>query len=169
MTWIYRLLPVLLLLFLSACALGEGAETTPAPPLTLPPPPPLRIEGDCVRTEALDTWLQSTELFVSEFLSAVNTAANQQRGELHGTVVRMARVRDAANITAAPDCVVNIHLLFVETMNTAIDSLQAYANGDRDNLGNLVPETISQLDRVTAGHNELKARLEAQYQSQRTS
>lgn len=165
MRWIYRILPALLMLCLPACALGEEAAATPAPPITLPAPPPLLMEGDCTGTAGLDEWLQTTELHIAEFQNTVNSAANQPREQLYEPVVHMARVRDATNALAAPDCVVSTHLLLVETMNNAIDNFQAYANGDQDSLGSTVPETISQFDRVIAGHNELKARLEAQYQS----
>lgn len=150
---------------LTGCALGEGPTPTPPPPITLPAPPPLLLEGSCDEAAGLDNWLQTTVYLVSEFQTAVNSAATQQRGELYDTVLNMARIRDAANNTVAPECAVPVHIMMVETMKTTVDNLQAYVNGDRDSLGNAIPSAISQLDQITAGQNELIARLETLYRS----
>ena len=157
---------VLLLLLLSSCALAEGPPATPAPPITLAAPPPVALEGDCTVTSGLDNWLQSTELFVSDFMSTLNDAANKPREALYEDVILMSRLRDATSELVAPECVIPTHLLLVDTMNTVVENFQAYANGDRDELGNTVPEAIGQFDRVIAGQNDLKARLEVQYRTQ---
>lgn len=158
-----KLYVILLLLSLSACALGEASPPTQSPPITLGAPPPLALTGDCATTSGLDGWLQSTEFYIAEFTKEVNGAANQPQGALFEPVVRMARLRDAASELTTPDCAVSTHLLLVETMNMVVENFQAYANQERDNLGNTVADAISRIDRVVAGHNELKARLEAQY------
>lgn len=162
----WKLCSICLLLFLTSCALAEGVTPTPAPPITLAAPPPLTLEGDCTTTPELDHWLQSTELFVSQFMNTLNSAANKTRGALFEDVVLMSRLRDVTSELVAPDCVVPTHLLTVETMNTVVENFQAYANGDREGLGNTVPEAISQFDRIIAGQNDLKARLEMQYRTQ---
>jgi hypothetical protein len=163
MKWIVRGIVCAAGLLAAACALAEGPTPTPPPPITLAAPPPLVLQGDCETTGGLDSWLQSSVFYVTEFQAAVNRAAGLQRGELFDTVVMMARIRDAASETAAPECAVPVHLMMVETFKSTVDVFQMYANGERDNLGNTVVDTIGQLDRIVAGQNELKARLEAQY------
>ncbi len=151
---------------LAACAIAEQPEGTPPPPVTLAPAPAIVLEGNCDVTAGLDNWLQSTELYVIELQALINGAPNKQRGALYEDVLRMARIRDVASATAAPECVVPVHFMLMDTLNNAVDKFQAYVNGDADNLGDTIPSTLSQIDRIIAGQNELKARLEAQYRSQ---
>jgi hypothetical protein len=113
----------------------------------------------------LDTWAQASEYFVTQFLSSVNTAATQNRAEMHDTVVYMAKVRDEASQIVTPDCAVQVQSLLVDTMNKAVTNFQAFANNDIPSLGNIVAEIIGEIDRVIAGQNEIKAQLELQYQN----
>lgn len=156
-----------LALVLSACALGDVPAVSTPVPVTLPPPPTVVYAGDCTETDGLDTWAQASEFFVAQFLTEVNRAANQSQGELRDTVQLMARIRDEVSKVVTPDCAAEVQQLIVETMNSAVDSFQAFANGDADNLGGVVADVLGRIDRVIAGQNELKARLEGQYQLDR--
>ncbi len=167
MPLLLRVLSITLLaLSLAACAITEAPAGTPPPPVTLAPVPEMVLQGDCSVTPGLDSWLQATELYVVEFQALVNAAPNKQRGELYEDVLRMARIRDVTSQTAAPECVVPVHFMLMDTLNNTVDQFQAYVNGDVSDLGDTIPTTLSQIDRIIAGHNELKARLEAQYRSQ---
>ncbi len=152
------------LLVLTACAIGDAPAGTPVP-ITLEPPPTTVFEGDCSQTQGLDTWAQASEFFVAEFMKSVNTAATQNRQEMHDTIIHMSKVRNEASKVVTPDCAQGVQMLMIDSMNKAVDNFQAYANGDVDSLGNIVAEIIGEIDRIIAQQNELKAQLETQYQS----
>lgn len=159
----------LLLLTVAGCAIGDvpgQAEVTPLPPLTIAPPQTAVFAGDCENTPELDAWLQSATLFVAEFQTGINTILTQDRAEMYETVVHLARVRDATHNTVTPACAEDLQRLMLDMMDGAVTTLQAYVNGDTDDLGNLLPETIATIDRIIAGQNELITQLEAQFQAQ---
>jgi hypothetical protein len=81
-------------------------------------------------------------------------------------VVYMARLRDEASKVITPECAQPIQSLLVDAMNTAVTNFQAYSNNDLQDLGNIVAEIIGQVDRVIAAQNDLKTRLEGQFQTQ---
>jgi uncharacterized phage infection (PIP) family protein YhgE len=154
-------------LLFAACALGDTVDPTPAPPLTLAPAPTLVFAGDCAVTTELDGWLQSTWFLAQDFQKELNSAAALQQSQLFDSVTRMAQLRDATNATTTPACAVETQLRLVDAMTTAVNTFQAYANGDLPDLGNTVAEVNSQLDEVIAMQNDLMQQLEAQYQQQR--
>lgn len=157
-----------LFILLAACALGDAPPATTSAPITLAAPPTMVFEGNCEGTEELNTWLQSTDFMVAEFLNSVNSMANLTREAMRERVLHMAKVRDEASKVVTPDCAAHIQLLLVEAMNTAVASFQGFANGDLQDLGNIVAEIIGQVDRVIAAQNDLKTQLEQQFQSQRS-
>lgn len=173
MRWkIGRLSQVILIfspLLLAACALGDVVDPTPAPPITLVAPPTLVFSGDCEVTSELDGWLQNTSYLAETFLTEMNTAAAQEQGQLFNAVVRLAQLRDATNGTATPTCAVEAQLKLVDAMTVAVNTFQAYGNGDLLDLGNTVAEVNSQIDQVIAIQNDLMQQLEAQYQQQRST
>lgn len=156
-----------LVLVLAGCALGDAPPVTTIPPVTLAVPPTLVFAGDCEGTEELNSWLQSTDFLVTEFLTTINSTVGLSREALRERVLHLGKVRDEASKVVTPDCAQPVHLLLVEAMNTAVSNFQAYANGDLQDLGNIVAEIIGQVDRVIAAQNDLKTRLEAQFQALR--
>lgn len=160
---------VTVLLLLAGCALGDvGQPPTLPPPITIAPPPTAVFEGTCAQTPALDAWLQSTATFLlPEFMTTLSAAANKSRAEVYEDVLRLARLRDAASGRPTPDCATELQLMLMDVMNTAVDRLQAYANGEVVNFSEAAAEAIAQLEQVTALQNELISRLEAQYQAER--
>jgi hypothetical protein len=153
---------------LAACALGDVAPPTPAPPITLAPPPTAVFSGECAQTPALDAWLQGTATFlVPEFMTTLTEAASKSSAQVYDNVLRMARLRDAASDRPTPDCAVELQLLLLDAMNTAVDSYLAFANGETVNIGETTASVMTQLEQVTALQNELISRLEAQYRAER--
>jgi hypothetical protein len=158
----------MMVILLAACALGDAPGTTTAPPVTLNAPPTLVFAGDCEGTEELNMWLQSMDFLVPEFLNTVNSMANLTREAMRERVIHLAGIRDQASEVATPDCAQHVQLLLTEAMNTAVTNFQAYANGDLQDLGNIVAEIIGQIDRVIAAQNDLITQLEEKFQQQRT-
>jgi len=163
----------IVLVIAAGCAIGDvpggNARATPPPPLTLEAPPTTVFAGDCDNTPELEAWLQASTLFVSEFQTRINAIATQNRAEMYENVVYLAAVRDAAHGTVTPGCAGPLHQLTLDMMDRSVDTLQAYVNGDTDDLGTLIPDTISTIDQIIASQNELIARLEAQFQAQRST
>lgn len=156
------------LITLAGCALGDVAQPTAPPPITLAPPPTAVFAGECEQTPDLDAWLQGTATFlVPEFIAAVNDAAGKPSTAVYADVMRMARLRDAASDRPTPDCATELQLMLMDAMNTAVERFQAYANGDVGDTGETVAVVIGQLDQVSALQNELIGRLEAQYRAER--
>lgn len=159
---------VLLVATLTACALGDVDRPTPPPPITLAPPPTALFEGQCAQTPALDAWLQGTATFlVPEFTAALTEAARQSSAQAYNSVLRMARLRDAANGRPTPDCATELQLILMDAMNTAVDRFQAFANGETVDVGETAATVTAQLEQVMALQNELISRLEAQYRAER--
>lgn len=169
MTWKPYAGLVLLLTILAGCALGDAPGATELPPVTLNVPPTLMFAGDCEGTQELNDWLQSMDFLVPEFLNALNSTVGLTREAMRARVIYMARLRDDASKVSTPECAQPIQLLLVEAMNSAVNNFQAYANGDLQDLGNIMAEIIGQLDRVIAAENDLKTRLEEQFQALRES
>jgi|FLYN01.1.fsa_nt_gi hypothetical protein len=164
-TRIFCYLPLLALL--TACALGDTPSSpTPAPPITLAPPPTLTFSGNCESTPELDHWLQTTSFLAADFLTLVNDTAALDRGQMYEPVLRMAALRDQVSLTATPDCAQVVQELLNAAMNVAVDTFQAFANGESTELGTTVAQVSDQLETVMAMQQELIARLEAQYRAE---
>ncbi|MBZ0301006.1 MAG: hypothetical protein K8J31_14760 [Anaerolineae bacterium] len=159
------LIPMLLL---TACALGEGPSPTPPPPLTVGPPPTLTFSGDCVVSRELADWLQYSTYYVTRFTELLTQAGSKRAGEMYEDVVMMSRMRDDFGGIATPDCAEPAQRLIVVTMTRAIESFQAYVNGESSSLDNTVAEALGQFDQVNVIQKDLNTRLEAQLREQQT-
>jgi hypothetical protein len=153
-------------LLLAACALGDTPSPTPAPPITLAPPPTLTFSGNCESTPELDHWLQTTSFLAADFLTLVNDTAALDPGQMYDSVLRMAALRDQVSLTATPDCAQVVQELLNSAMSVAVDTFQTYANGQSSELGTEVANVSNQIETVMAMQQELIARLEAQYREE---
>jgi hypothetical protein len=146
-----RILPFLLLVpLLVACALQDTPTVSPPPPIT-------------DSTPELDHWLQATSFLAADFLTLVNDTAALDRSAMYESVLRMAALRDQTSLTATPDCAQVVQELLNAAMNVAVDTFQAYSNGESPDLGAAVADVSNQIETVMAMQQELIARLEAQY------
>jgi hypothetical protein len=155
------ILLIVLLWLLPACAVND-VPTTPPPLITLESPPTPVFAGSCDMTRVLETWLQKSSFMKVNFLQLITDAA-EKSVNISATVRHMANERDAASSLQIPDCAVEAHLLLVDAMTQAVEVFQAYNNGDRKDLGNILEDTQNRLDMVTVIQDELAVRLEAQY------
>ena len=163
-----RLYVFILPVLLAACALSDTPSPTDVPPITLAPPPTLTFSGSCESTPELDHWLQTTSFLAADFLTLVNDTAALDRAQMYDSVLRMAALRDQVSLTATPDCAQVVQELLHTAMNVAVDTFQAYSNGESGELGNAVGTVTNQIETVMGMQQELIARLEAQYRAEET-
>jgi hypothetical protein len=162
---VYRYL-FLLPALLASCALGDTPSPTAVPPITLAPPPTLTFSGNCESTPELDQWLQATSFLAADFLTLVNDTAALDRAQMYDSVIRMAALRDQVSLTTTPDCAQVVQELLNAAMNVAVDTFQAYSNGESSELGDSVANVSNQIETVMGMQQELIARLEAQYRAE---
>lgn len=162
----FRLIVSLVALALAGCALADAVPPTPAPPITLAPPPEMRFEGACTNTKELENWLQITTNLVTDFQTLMNAAAAKSQGELYPDVIQLAAIRDSMFEVATPDCAADAQLLLSDAANRAVSALQAFSNGDIPELGNAITDTNTQLDQVIGIQNVLLNQMNAQFQQQ---
>jgi hypothetical protein len=153
---------------MTACALGDVANDTALPPMTLAPPPALNLVGTCDDTKTLETWLQITSELRTTFQTTMNMAAVKQMPEIYTDVINLAAMRDSAFAVATPDCASEVGIKLGDAMSQAVSSLQAFANGDAPDLGNVVTNINAQIDAVAVAQNELINRMDSQFQQQVT-
>ncbi|NWF68747.1 MAG: hypothetical protein HXY40_06660 [Chloroflexi bacterium] len=165
------LLSCLIVLLVAACAIGDSpdAALTQMPPVTLQPAPTPIFAGECTRTADLDAWLANSHFLTQGFMDSMYGAALMNAVDARVEVIRMASLRDQMSRQPAPDCVVEAHLILLTAMGQAVDVFQAFANGDRPDLGSTVVDVRAQLDTFLAQQAELTQRLEQQYQATRTA
>jgi hypothetical protein len=164
MFWLRKAM-ILLALLLTACSIGEEQSSTPAaPPLTLAAPPEITFQGDCNVTPELEQWLQITTRLAGDFYTLVNAAAALSREQVRDSIVQMSALRDALHQVVTPECAVDAEIILSDAMTQAVDAFQAYANGDRADLGNTVAEVTGKIEQAVAIQDELVVRLEAQFQ-----
>lgn len=159
-----RIILLMLPVMLAACALGDVSNPTPAPPLTLMPPPELRFEGDCNYTPSLEMWLQITTRLANDYLQLIKEAAVKNKAEMREAVLTLASLRDTTNQAVTPECAVDAQIILSDAMNTGVTTLQAYINGDRADLGSVVNDVTAQLEQAITIQNELILRMETQIQ-----
>jgi hypothetical protein len=163
----FALFAVVSAAIISGCALGEVSNATPLPPITLAPPPALRLAGTCDDTKILETWLQVTSELRTNFQTLMNIAAAKDKVAMYEDVINLAALRDAAFAAETPDCAAETGIKLSDTMSQAVLAFQLFANGDATDLGNTVTETNTQLDTIAAAQTELITRMDAQFQQQR--
>jgi hypothetical protein len=155
---------VLFAFIASGCALGEASKVTSLPPITLAPPPALRLVGTCDDTKTLETWLQVTTELRTSFQTLMNTAAAKEKVEMYGDVINLAALRDSAFAVETPDCAAETSIKLGDTMDQAVTAFQAFSNGDNADLGNTILEVNAQIDQIAAAQAKLISRMDDQFQ-----
>jgi hypothetical protein len=159
-------LAILLSFLLAACG-SNNAPATPPPPITLTAPPDIQIGGLCDDTKTLEGWLEVTAPLTNRFQTEMNAAAAKSKADLFLDVISLAAIRDSVFATTTPDCALDAQLMLSDTMHQVVGALQAYFNGDRPDLGNVITEANAKLDEVISIQADLLNRMNAQFQQQR--
>jgi hypothetical protein len=159
---LFLLLPSIL----AACALGDVADATTLPPITLAPPPALNLEGSCDDTKPLETWLQITSELRANFQTQMNAAAAKNKGGMYGDVITLAALRDSAFDVPTPDCAAEVGIKLSDIMSQAVVAFQMFVNGQTSELNSTITDLNGQLDEVTGLQDELVDRLNTQFQQQ---
>lgn len=159
---LYAVLSILLV----ACALQEPLPATLPPPLTIAPPPALTIAGSCDENRALADWLQFSIDYADQFATLVAETATKAVDKMADDVVLMGRMRDIIAGLPTPECAEPAQRMMMATMARAIGRFLAYINRESDSLGNMVAETLGQLDQIGVIHDDLMVRLETQLEAQ---
>lgn len=150
---------MLLMSFLSACALGDQGPTPF--PVTLPPAPTLVFSGECTLTADLEDWLETTYFLKEDFALVVSGLPNQTRAEIQDDFNRMVDLRNALNGLETPDCAVQAQSALSDAMTAAITGVQRYINGEVGDVNGIVESANAQLTAFSNLHSELQARFEA--------
>ncbi|MEO8611872.1 MAG: hypothetical protein ABI690_28495 [Chloroflexota bacterium] len=152
---------------LSACALGDvTVNTTPLPPITLPPPPALNLVGSCDDTKALETWLQVSTELRENFQTQMNAAAAKSKNDMYGDIINLSALRDSGFGVATPDCAADAGMKLSDAMNLAVGAFQSFFNStDSSNLDSTVVDINYKLDSVQATQIELVKRMDSQFQT----
>lgn len=159
-------------MLLAACGGGEppaGPTPTPPPPVTLnPPADPVFVAG-CAVTD-LETWLESTDFLLRDFVSQLNAAQNQTPEQVRVTIRRMADLRDALVAVPAPDgCAGEAHRLILQMLADSLQSLQAYGNGEGVDLRAAQTEVDTLLGGIQTLQQALQAQLDAHFATQQAA
>ncbi len=161
---VWLILIVLAVLF-SACdpAPEPTSTATVPPPVTLTPPASPVFLAGCT-TDDLENWLEQTDFLLRDFVSVMNQAGRQEPIQVRATIQRLAQLRDALIAVPAPEgCASEAHILLLNLIYTATNSLQAYANGALTDLS-VMQGTIDQaLGNLQTMQNTLQRQLEQQY------
>jgi hypothetical protein len=160
---------ILLACITAGCALGEVSNVTPLPPITLAPPPALKLVGTCDDTKMLETWLQATSELRINFQTLMNTAAAKDKVAMYEDVINLAALRDSTFAVETPDCAAETGIKLSDSMSQAVTAFQSFTNGDTPDLGNTITEVNAQIDAIAAAQIELISLMEAQFQQQITA
>ena len=161
-----RILAALLVVILSACALGDVDNSAAPPPVTVLPPPALDFTGTCDNTKELESWLQTSTLITTDFQTRLNAAAAKSRADAHPDLIYLISARDSAFLAPAPDCAADVHLLLTDTLSRAVLTLQEYVNGTSTDISTQLAEINGLLDQIASAQGVLLTRMEAQFQQQ---
>jgi len=158
-------------LLLAACGGGQSPAFTPTPPppVTLnPPADPIFVAG-CEITD-LETWLESSDYLLRDFVSQMNMAQTQPPEQVRVTLQRAAVLRDALVALPAPEgCAGEAHRLILQMLADSLQSLQAYGNGEGVDLHTAQTEVDSQLGGIQTLQQALQAQLDAQFATQQAA
>lgn len=162
-----RIAAIILLLLtpvlLAACAIGDVASATTAPPpLTIEAPPTIAFSGTCQNRSDLEVWLQITSFLVADFQTTMNTAVAKTPADAYTDVQYLIRLRDSAFQAVTPDCAVEAQNTLSDLMDKAVESFQGYVNGTTADITGTIADLNSQFDQVVAAQNQLLARMDAQ-------
>lgn len=131
------------LFLLSACAINDVPPTlSPALPAitsTVTRSEQLRLEGSCQEDPSLlESWLGGTLSARDNFMPILDTIVGQPPDNVRYELIRVSQMRDTLIALVAPDCTQQAHRLFVEALDVAEQSFQAYLNDPtRDIQGDL--------------------------------
>lgn len=157
-------------MLLAAC--GEAVPTptpTPLPPLTLAPPADAIFLEGCA-TADLENWVERVDFLLRDFVSQLNLAQGQSPNLVRTTLLRMVPIRDALTAIPAPEgCAGDAHRLMLQMVNTAIDHLQAYTNGEASDLNASMGDVDQMLGDLQSLQNSLETLLNAQFQANQTT
>lgn len=146
---------------LAGCG-GVGGDDT-SQPLVLTPPGDLTQDGICEDTVLLEDWLQSTEFYQMSYIDLLQNAPGQSRTELYPQVANLND--ELVNYAAmpAPDCAAEVQAAILTVMQTTLTNLQAYVNGDREDLGLIIEQAQTQFSASRPGFDLLILQMEQQY------
>lgn len=159
---VLRLISVLSVGVLAACAVGDITAPTDTPPLTLPAPPTPIFTGACDNTAELEDWAQSAVYLTRDFVAVMNDAREQTRGQMYHSVVRLAEMRDVMSAAPAPDCAADAQRALLDVMIDATATLQRFANNELDNIASDIVDLNARFDEAIAMQDELVVRLDQQ-------
>ena len=153
-------------LLLAACGdAGPAPTSTPLPPMTLAPAADAIFVEGCA-TADLENWVERVDFLLRDFVSQLNTAQGQSPGLVRTTLQRMVSLRDALVAIPAPEgCAGDAHRLMLQLVNTALDRLVAYTNGDNPDLGGSMGDVDQMLGDLQNVQNSLQTLLDAQFQA----
>ncbi len=158
-------------LLLAACGGGPSAGPAPTPPplVTLnAPADPVFVAG-CEATD-LETWLESSDFLLRDFVSQMNQAQNQTPEQVRVTIQRMAALRDALVAIPAPDgCAGEAHRLILQMLANSLQSFQAYGNGETVDLRAAQAEIDTLLGGIQTLQQALQAQLDAHFATQQAA
>jgi hypothetical protein len=121
--------------------------------------------GSCDDMESLEGWAQTAFFLTRDFTASLNTAGQAGRGEMTEHVLKMADLRNAMANKPTPDCAVEAQNQLLMVMNEAVDTFQAYHNGELANLGSAVSDYNARIDQARALQDELIIRLNQQLEA----
>jgi hypothetical protein len=153
-------------LLLTACGgTAPAATPTPLPPLTLAPPADATFLEGCA-TADLENWVERVDFLLRDFVSQLNLAQGQSPNLVRTTLQRMVPLRDALVAIPAPDgCAGDAHRLMLQMANSAIDHLQAYANGEISDINAAMEDVDQMLGDLQGLQGSLETLLDAQFQA----
>ena len=151
-----------LIMILTACALWEEPPSQPRLLLTIEPQPTLIFSGNCDNNRELADWLQYSTYYVEQFTELVTTTAAGNQQSIREGVAEIAALRADYAQVVTPDCAEPGQRMFLNAINRSIDTFRRYVNGEIDNIGNLLPEALGEIDRINLVQEELRTRLNAQ-------
>lgn len=142
-----------------------GSSDKPAlefPPLTLPAPATPIFAGFCDDIATLETYLQITQFQQRDFMTLMSGSLgeNGDRNVIYQNVEQMALYRNRISEAPAPDCAESLHLDVLEIMETVLNDMQAYVNGDDVDLEGLVENARAEFNGLLPEQGELLNRLE---------
>lgn len=162
---------VIACVMMCGCALQEDApfdagisstQTEPVPVLVPEIQPSLVLEGTCDDSHVLSNWLQFSMYYVDQFDAMLYDVSILPSDAMYDHVILLMRMRQVVADIPTPDCAEVAQRLLMRTMNNAIDVFVAIVNQERDDPGNIVAESSTQLEHVRLVQQELMAQLEAQ-------
>ncbi|TVR19080.1 MAG: hypothetical protein EA396_13865 [Anaerolineaceae bacterium] len=159
---------LLILSFVTACFWmvgcgGSSLDDANSPQVTYAPRPALAVDGVCSDTATLDRWLAINEFQMTYFMEYLDSAGRRSRAAHRQDLHRLNEVHIHSTLQAAPDCAAVLQERIADATAYTLQGLQAYANGQRDDVREIVSESRRRFNAIQPEFNELLQRLERQY------